>query len=136
MEWYVYRQDFNTRKIEKFNVFNHGRFRYDVQRLLDGEEVYVSGDTFSEKLRHLTMYFFWAKCEYEVVITSWPPRITEDEFVRLETAFQQYENDWGHSPASMDVRFTVGEKIDIYDQLMLNWDAFVAYVENFESEEN
>ena len=45
------------------------------------------------------MYYFWARCEYEVVISGWPP---------------------AHGD--------VDRKVDIYEQLMLNWYAFVDYV--------
>ena len=43
-----------------------------------------------------------SKCEYEVVITSWPPMPPERGFKDL--------------------------KVDIYDQLELNWTAFFKYV--------
>lgn len=44
------------------------------------------------------MYYFWSKCEWEIIISGWPPR---DDF-----------ND---------------AKIDVYDQVKLNWDKFVDY---------
>lgn len=46
------------------------------------------------RLDRLCMYYFWAKCEYEVIVSAWPPREGSEE------------------------------KIDIYDQLKANWDIF------------
>ena len=46
------------------------------------------------RLERLCMYYFWSKCEYEVIVSSWPPREGSEE------------------------------KIDIYDQLKANWDIF------------
>lgn len=40
------------------------------------------------------MYYFWSKCEYEVIVSAWPPRDESDR------------------------------KIDIYTQLKENWDIF------------
>lgn len=46
------------------------------------------------RLDRLCMYYFWAKCEYEVIVSSWPPREGSER------------------------------KIDVYDQLKENWDIF------------
>jgi hypothetical protein len=46
------------------------------------------------RLERLCMYYFWSKCEYEVIVSSWPPREGSEI------------------------------KIDIYDQLKANWNIF------------
>lgn len=46
------------------------------------------------RLDRLCMYYFWSKCEYEVIVSAWPPREGSDR------------------------------KIDIYTQLKENWDIF------------
>lgn len=95
LEWYVYYGDFNAKKIESYNIFNHGGF------ILDCKKNYkANGDNreeFIERMRKDLMYWFWSKCEWEVVIVSWPEG-------RGET------------------------KIDVYDQVMLNWKLFSDYV--------
>ena len=45
------------------------------------------------------MYYFWSKCEYEIIVTCNP------EWDRFKK-----------------------EKIDVYDQLQLNWNKFVDYI--------
>lgn len=56
-------------------------------------------DEFSTQLRKEVMYYFWSKCEWEVEL-----------------------NDW------LDHKDVKPLKIDVYDQVALNWDAFVSYV--------
>lgn len=58
----------------------------------------VLKEELSKALRRSLAYHFRARCEHEIIITSNP------------------------------VYFDVGRKIDVYQQMMLNWDAFVDYV--------
>ena len=51
------------------------------------------------EIKSWAMYCFWSKCEYEIILTSFPER----------KDFKQ-------------------KKVDVYQQLMLNWDSFVEYV--------
>lgn len=120
MIWNVYRHDFNRRTIEIFNVFDHGSFREDVEKLLKNKK--LTKEEFEEKLKRLTKYCYWSKCEHEVVITSWCPYISKEELDRLNKEDIKYRT---------SVNLTVGKKIDIYDQLNLNWNSFVEYVYGF-----
>lgn len=56
--------------------------------------------TLEERLRKDCTYYFWAKCEYEVIVSAWPPKDG------------------------------VERKIDIYTQLTENWDVFKELVFN------
>lgn len=56
-------------------------------------------DAFAEQLRRDLMYSYWSKCEWEIIIDHWP------------------HTDRCHA-----------EKVDVYDQVRLNWDLFVEYV--------
>ena len=51
-----------------------------------------SKEDFCEQLRRDLQYCYWSKSEHEVIISSWPPR--EDCEI----------------------------KVDVYDQIMMNWD--------------
>lgn len=123
--WNVYRYDFNARKIETYNVFNHGGFYNDVMKIPRKDKV-----EFADKLRREAQYYFWSKCEMEVVITSWPPYIDENEYKRISKEREEHIENRGNEPRVLNICPTVGSKIDIYDQLMLNWDYFVDYVWN------
>ena len=95
LEWNVYVSDFNSKKIETHNVFEHGRFWDDCCK--NWKKNKADKEAFAEQLRRDLMYYYWSKCEWEVVVQSWPSGRGE-------------------------------MKIDVYDQIMLNWDKFVDYV--------
>lgn len=128
MKWFVYRHEFNSKKIEKFNIFDHCRFTEAVKKL---KKMKLAKDEFAEKLRSELMYYFWSKCEYEVIITSFPPYIDSDELCRLNEENELFVKVCGRNRVRVDVDLLTADKIDIYDQVMMNWDAFVSYV--FES---
>lgn len=98
MEWYVYYYNCNGKRIEKYNVFEHGSFKKEFDLLL---ELGLSKEEFSDKLKRILMYYFWSKCEWETVLKPW---VGDD---------------------------SVEEKIDVFDQVMLNWDKFVDYCWSF-----
>jgi hypothetical protein len=58
-------------------------------------------DEFAEQLRRDLMYYFWAKSEYEIIISAWCGGNGNEDI-----------------------------KVDIYTQVMNNWDVFVDYVWN------
>lgn len=101
MQWNVYYCDMNTNKIMLFNVFNHYSFRKEVKKLLTECSTI---EEFSDKIRNSAMYYFWGKCEWEVIVKSLFARTEENSL-----------------------------KIDIYNQLLLNWDVFIKYVWSYKS---
>ena len=98
LEWNVYVSNFNDKRIETHNVFENHRFMTDLRKAArkyrDRER-----DLFEEQMRRDLMYYYWSKCEWEIVISHWPQRA--------------------------DAR---DEKVDVYDQVMMNWDRFRDYV--------
>ena len=102
IEWYVYYHDSNKQKIIKLNIFNHGSFKNEVDVLLKEK---IDKDDFSEKLKREVMYYFWSKCEYEIILSPWTGRADDI-------------------------------KIDVYDQIMMNFDRFVDYCWSFKSEKS
>jgi len=96
LKWYVYLENINSRRIETYNVFKHFNFYQDVKEAIKQIE---NRQDFSERIRQIAKYYFWSKCEYEILITSW---IATNNFK--------------------------DKKIDVYDQLELNWDRFIDYI--------
>lgn len=94
MEWNVYYDDSTRKKIIKWNIFDHTKFRKDVEELLNQD---LSKQDFANNLDRDLMYYFGSKCEYVTSISSW-------------------------------IGISESEKIDIYDQVKMNWDKFVDYV--------
>ena len=96
LKWYVYLENVNSRSIVTYNVFKHFNFYQDVKEEIKRIE---NKQDFSERIKRIARYYFWSKCEYEILITSW---IATNNFK--------------------------DKKIDVYDQLELNWDRFIDYI--------
>lgn len=96
--WNVYVSNFNTGKIETHNVFDHWRVWEDLckaaRKYRDSER-----PLFEEEVRKTMMYYYWSKCEWEVIIDHWP----RNERMK-------------------------DEKVDVYDQVRLNWGIFLDYL--------
>lgn len=96
MKWNVFYHNWNSNKIEAFNVFGHSSFKKEVMECL---KKYEDRDEFAEQMRRSLFYYFCSKCEWEIVISPW---VGGDK----------------NTP----------EKIDVYRQVMMNWDTFLDYV--------
>lgn len=97
LEWNVYVGNFNSRKIETYNIFRHGGF---IDRLRKSYRKHKEDfHAFEAEVRSELMYYFWSKCEWEIVINRWPPRSDEEAV-----------------------------KIDVYDQVRMNWERFIEYL--------
>ena len=125
MIWNVYREDINARRIEVYNIFDHGSFYESVKKLMKKK---LPKDDFSEALRQEVMYYFWSKCEHEITICSSPTYIEKSAVDNLIDEREKYMRDNGRYPFVSYVKMLGAEKIDVADQVRLNWDAFVNYV--------
>lgn len=94
LEWNVFEYNFNTKRIETFNIFDHYWFLKDCFKAYKDS----NGDfnEFQKSIKQNLMYYFWGKFEYEIVLSQ----------------------------------FTSGDpvekKIDVFEQVMLNYDVFVS----------
>ena len=94
--WNVIYGDFNARRIRTYNVFDHYGFVVSCQK--NAKKNKDNKEAFAEDLKRDLMYYFWSKCEWEVIVSQWPPK------------------DDGRDA-----------KIDVYDQIKMNWDRFLDY---------
>jgi hypothetical protein len=114
-------------------IFPVNIFEYNynfIKDLLTAKKKYKDNfEEFANYTRNSLQYYYWAKCEYETVITSWPPYIENEELNRLNKEktekIQKGENFY-----RVSVQLNVGYKIDIYTQVMMNWDRFINYIWN------
>ena len=97
LEWNVYVGNFNAKKIETHNVFHHTGFTEDCRKA--AKKFKNDKAAFAEEVRHSLMYYYWSKCEWDVVIEHWPPANGFDD-----------------------------SKVDVYSQVMMNWDRFIDYL--------
>lgn len=126
MTWNVFNYNINAHKIEIFNIFDHYSFNRDVLKLKKTKG--ITKEAFEERLRRELSYYFWSKYEYETVITTFPPYMKQDELIKVVTECESFHKERGRYPIHANVCLEVGEKIDIYQQVMLNWSVFVDYV--------
>lgn len=124
MTYYVYIENFNTKKIEKYNVLNEGI----IKEIKEQTKGFTNKTRFAEVVNNIMSYYFWARSEYEVVLTSWPSYITLEELDRLNEESKKYQKEYGKRALRQPVNLTVEEKIDIYDQVKMNWNIFIDYV--------
>lgn len=124
LEWIVIIEDWNAKKMQPYNVFDHERFKEGV---LEAADDALSIQDFAEDVRHTLHYYFGSKCEWEFVATSWPPYIDNEEIDRLEEVRKEHIEKWSHFYRT-DVRLTISNKIDVYTQICLNWNVFINYV--------
>lgn len=127
MNWNVFRRDPNTEIIEVINVFDHFGFRESLKKLYK-KRLKLTKIEFKEELRHIAMYYFWSKYEYEISLSEPFPRIKEDEIKRLIKEYETFQQDKTKVNFTCHVDLECYKKIDIYDQLSLNWDIFADYV--------
>lgn len=105
MIWNVFIENFNRKQIDTYNIFDHSFFNSEVKGCYD--KFKDNFEEFSNAVKHILMYYFWSKCEWEIILSDWPPSET----------FKS-------------------KKISVYDQVILNWDIFVDYVWRTLSSEN
>lgn len=71
-----------------------GEFQKHVDKLIWNEKErkkkYTPDALIERELRHKCMYYFWGKCEYEVIVTGWPDTNTEKKI----DIYQQLEANW------------------------------------------
>jgi hypothetical protein len=98
IKWNVIIEDANRRKITTYNIFDHHYFTEDCIQIAKES---VSKDEFAEQIKRSARYFFGSKCEWEVIVSEFPPGSRIPEL-----------------------------KIDVYYQLQLNFEQFIDYLWN------
>ena len=147
----VYHENPNSRKIEVVNILGYsivkkkldelrklyrkglkkflseGTFTYHSYLL--GDIVFKDHDDFNEKFKteifatefkNNLMYYFWSKCECEIILTNWPTSFKVD--IEKLDATKHDCRDF--------IDLEVAEKIDMYDQVLNNWQLVLDYVWN------
>ena len=101
LEWNVWVGNWNRKTVEPHNIFDHGGFLEDCRKIYNkyGKGRNPDKGSFLEEIRQSLMYYYWSKSEWEIVLQHWPPYSDGD-----------------------------GEKIDVYQQVRMNWDQFCEYL--------
>lgn len=102
LEWNVWVGWWN-KPIEKHNIFDHHGVMEDLR---EAYKKYKDDPAqFEERVRRTLMYHYWSKCEWEVVVSHWPPDIEHIE---------RYEK--------------LSRKLDVWAQVSVNWRHFMDYL--------
>ena len=129
-EFKVLFMDFNRKKYEAYdvlpyfrNIWRGHRFNWDK----DYNKIPVkTKEQLKEWIIDWARYQFWARCEYEFLMASWPfgsHSMTEEmkEFLKTNPDIDNYDDDLRF--CNIIIRDMV--KIDVYEQLMMNIDILV-----------
>lgn len=87
-----------------YNIFGHGGFLDDCRKA--AAQFQDDRDAFLKEIHSSLMYYCWCKCEWEVIISGWPPSGDGKE----------------------------SRKTDAYTQVNMNWEHFADYVWNHREE--
>ena len=123
--WNAYKISCSTQELRVFNIFEHNSFYCDIRKLLKMD---ISKESFAEQLRREVQYYYRSKTEWECIITDSHPHIDRKELQRIiSERYLQRKN--ADSPCRCThINLSHSDKIDVYEQLCLNWDEFVDYV--------
>lgn len=128
LEWFVFEEEFNSKEIVPINVFE-GSSDF-IEGLLEAKKKYKDDYIkFAERVRMSLQHAYWSKCEWETIITGWPPYVDGEEIDRLSNEKQKRIKEHGCFYRT-DVCLEFGYKMDVYTQVMMNWDRFIEYVWN------
>lgn len=131
-EWKVYYFDFNRNRIGPYDLFRHGKFPEYIQK---HQKQCKSKEEFSDKVKSELMYYYWSKCEWEVIITKEENRIILTPWIgsRGEVSLNVTDDEsfeWAafyEKVARSRVVRDGSIKIDVYDQVMFKFVEFVDY---------
>lgn len=124
LEWNVFVDNINANEIEVHNVFEHGRFMNDLVQIKKKCKEFID---FEKQVDKSLMYFYWSKSEWEIVVTSFPPYINKEELESLNKERDECMKNYGRFIRTY-VNLEIGEKVDVYRQIKMNWKPFINYL--------
>lgn len=127
LTWKVIMEELDSRKIIFYDLFASGHWEQVARKI---KEDSVTREEWEKRFRLRLQSQYWARCEYEVVVTSWPPYIKVGDIQKLQDEVADREKAWGSKPLKVNITPTVQRKIDIFEQLDMNWSVFADYVWN------
>lgn len=142
--WNVYYGNFNSREIEVVNVFDHGGFYNDCVKAK--KKFKEDKEGFADEVRRSLHYYFWSKCEWEIILSHWPSgelyemqkelkvgelrKALQDAGVEYDTPARPWIKDDTSVTIHVFPEYCKDRdlKIDVCQQVMNNWDIFIDYL--------
>ena len=129
LSWNVFY--YNRKDIETFNIFDHSSFCKKVINIT--KESSQSKAIFRDKIINVLRYYFWCKCEYEIIVTTFPTYVSNEGLKKMEADRDKYIRDYGRC-RFVHPYLDTELKVDIYTQVMMNIDHFIDYLWNHKEE--
>ena len=108
--------DFNSKEFVPYNIIPYLVSQYKIKR--DKPKTF---DEFKEFVEKESMYQWWARCEYEIVLGPWPYTLSPSERVKEENNVEAWKEHWKK-------HLNECQKIDVHYQVMMNLDIITALV--------
>ena len=125
MKWNVILKNYSNGNLMCYNIFDDVEFRMNIEKLFERK---YDQKRFLEELDLEVRHSFWAKIEWEMFFTTWPPYIGAKEIERIITEYHINRKPGEPLPDKIEVTLEHFRKIDVYTQLRANWERFSDYV--------
>lgn len=109
-EFNVINYDFNSKKVVSYNIIPYLLSRYEKEKNKP-----KTFDELKEYIKNWSMYQWWARCEYEIIVSPWPYTLSPSERAKEENNVEAWKEHWNKHLKEC-------EKIDIHYQVMMNLD--------------
>ena len=125
MKWNVVFEDYETGKLTLFNVFDDVGFRLDVEEIMNPK---YDKEQFLYKLDCIAWFHFGAKIEWELFYYRSPILIKAEEMKRIADEYKARLESEKNTLDDFEVHPKKWHKIDVNQQLHVNWEHFANYV--------
>lgn len=123
--------NFSTKKVEYYDVLPYFRDCWNNKCYKDEVKAIKSFDQLKEWIIGKSRYMYWARCQYEFLIASWPfggKRLKDDMKSLLTPEFNI--DDYDQCLKFENIIIKDMTKIDIHYQIMMNIDIVVNLLNN------
>lgn len=117
-EFNVIGYSINKKEFIPYNIIPYLVSQYKIKR--DKPKTF---DEFKEFVKNESLYQWWARCEYEVILSPWPYTVSPSE--RYD---KKGENDIKAWKEHWEKHLNECQKIDVHYQVMMNLDVITALV--------
>lgn len=125
LSYKVFFEDFNKKEIVNYDIFKGGHWEKVACEL---KKVFPNRKEWENHFRTKLMSQYWSRSEYEFIATSWPPYIETDKVDEMKREIKEYTEKWGNPLYRIVSPLITTRKIDIFEQIDMNWDVFADYV--------
>lgn len=112
----VINYNINAREFESYDVIPHL-----VSKYYKKDKKPKTFEEFKKFVKAEACHQWWARCEYEIVLSPWPYTLSPSEKGKEEDSVEAWKEHWKKHLQEC-------EKIDVFYQVMMNLDVITALV--------